>query len=195
MLLLAALLSLSIFTLPTVPEALETPEDRALYLAEHYWDNTLLSDTLIENHPEEYEQFLVDFLSILPIIEPDKRNELLAPLFAYSTPLLRSYLCNKESPVFDDSIYNNVLNYLSDKNEKLCLEFHYKENCDACESTLEQMDISPIFQKSIAEKRLSIHIIKTSNEPNLILKNTKEEVLSTHLKIEEIEKILIAKLH
>lgn len=54
------------FRLPAVPDELVTPEERAAYLAVHYWDHFDFADTSLMERPEITEQAFVNFLSILP---------------------------------------------------------------------------------------------------------------------------------
>lgn len=57
------------FVLPQVPDSLTAPQDRAAFLALHYWDNFDFSDTALTAMPEITEQAFVDFISILPYTE------------------------------------------------------------------------------------------------------------------------------
>ena len=54
------------FRLPEVPATLKTPEDRAAYLALHYWDHFDFNDTSLISRPEITEQAFVNFINILP---------------------------------------------------------------------------------------------------------------------------------
>lgn len=199
--LLSLLLAIQIFTLPTIPEALEAPADRALFLAEHYWDNTPLSDTLINEHAEEYEQFLVDYLSILPLLDTDKQTQLLRPFFAYSAPLLRQYLCHKDSPIFNQEMYDRCLLSFAQNNSsqqeshrsyqpsEYTLLFYYQDGCKACQDTMEELDRSSIITQSIEKNWLKIQLRKTTYNPHLELLDDHENILLNDISVEELEMI------
>ncbi len=57
------------FRLPDVPEILTSPEERATYLALHYWDHFDFRDTLMYKDEDIMEQAFVNFVSILPYTE------------------------------------------------------------------------------------------------------------------------------
>ena len=46
--------------LPTIPDSLTNPKDRADYLITHYWDNFNFMDTIYESLP--IEQAFVDYI-------------------------------------------------------------------------------------------------------------------------------------
>lgn len=54
------------FRLPDVPDTIVSPQDRAAWLAVHYWDNFDFADTSLIAVPEITEQAFVDFISIMP---------------------------------------------------------------------------------------------------------------------------------
>ena len=53
------------FVLPEVPASLNTPEARANYVCEHYWDHFDFADTTYLHTPEVTEQALVDFMDLM----------------------------------------------------------------------------------------------------------------------------------
>ena len=53
------------FVLPTIPESLTTTEERADYLAMHYWDNLDVA-ALDDEAFDAVQQAFADFVSILP---------------------------------------------------------------------------------------------------------------------------------
>ncbi len=69
------------FRLPHVPETLRTPEERATYLALHYWDHYDFRDTALVRDENITEQAFVNFLSILPYTTADKAQEAMDTLF------------------------------------------------------------------------------------------------------------------
>lgn len=184
------ILALRLFTLPTIPEAIEAPADRALYLAEHYWDNTPLSDTLVTNQPDEFEHFLVDYLTILPLLSQEQQDEALRPLFAIATPLLRRYLTGEDSPVAAPDLYRHALVSLVQDLPHIDVHFRFRRNCDTCIQMMEQLDRSSVIRSSQNMQRLILRIHQTSDEPRLLLHSPAGECLSNSITVAELETIL-----
>lgn len=100
------------FSLPSIPDVLRTPSERAAYLIEHYWDHTPLDDTLVTHQPDRLEQFWVDYLNILQysqdslsVVKNLQQLVATAALSADSTTLphiiqlARHYIFDPDSPV------------------------------------------------------------------------------------------------
>lgn len=110
------------FTLPTIPTTLTTPEDRAAYLAAHYWDAFDFTDTTLISKPEITEQALADFINILPYIPSDKAEQVLTGLmasasadsamFAHFIELTEKYLYDPNSPFRNEEFCIPVLRYI-----------------------------------------------------------------------------------
>lgn len=60
--------TITTLTLPTIPVMLNTTEQRADYLARHYWDNVNFADSNYIHHPEVTEQSWVNFIDILQLV-------------------------------------------------------------------------------------------------------------------------------
>lgn len=67
------------FRLPEIPSVLVVPQERAAYLAIHYWDHFDFTDTALIDMPEITEQAFADFLGILPYT--DRAQEAVDTLF------------------------------------------------------------------------------------------------------------------
>lgn len=112
------------FDLPHIPVALVTPQERADYLAEHYWDNFDFTDSTLISKPEITEQAFVDFIDLLaaaPLCAADsaltKMMEASAAdssMFAHFTELSEKYLYDPNSPLRNEDLYIPVLRYLAD---------------------------------------------------------------------------------
>lgn len=191
MTILAILLAIDLFTLPAIPEVLQTPADRLAFLAEHYWDHTPLSEDVIEQHQDQYEQYLVDFLSILPMLDAEKQGRLLRPLLAFSASLVRKYLCTKDSPIYAPETFQFALKSFQDNTTAWILFFEYRDDCNVCRETQESIEKSQIIARSIAEGRLRIKTEQTGTTPRLSLKTSLGETLISDIKVEEIETILM----
>lgn len=100
------------FSLPSVPDVLRTPSERAAYLIEHYWDHTPLDDTLVTHQTKRLEQYWVDYVNILQYAQDSTlvakslyRLVSTAALSADSTvlpqivQLARHYIFDPDSPV------------------------------------------------------------------------------------------------
>ena len=104
------------FVLPTIPQSVITPTERANYLALHYWDNLDMSKlAMVEN--EATKQAFADFISILP--HTDKHSEAFASLWRKSYPyrdafyhllhLAEFYLYDVGSPLRNEEYYIEAL--------------------------------------------------------------------------------------
>lgn len=184
-------LVLRLFTLPTIPETITASADRALYLAEHYWDDTPLSDSLINEHPEEFEQFLADYLTILPLLTTEQQDSLLRPLFAIATPQLRQYLTEEQSPVSNPAIYQHALCSLVRGLSQIEALFKYKHNCEVCLETMELIDKSDIIRRSQSDQNLVLRMLQTSEEPQLLLFAPDGTCLSNDILVSELEQLLL----
>lgn len=187
---LALLLAIDLFTLPAIPEALQVPEDRLVFLAEHYWDHTPLSTELIEQHHDQYEQYLVDFLSLLPLLDAERHADLLRPILAYSATLVRQYLCTPDSPIYAPEVYQNALRSFQKLHTTYVLRFDYRDDCDTCHDIQQQLDKSSLIADAIAQGHLQVKATRTELTPLLSLMTPLGETLFSEIKVEEIETIL-----
>ncbi|MDR1937359.1 MAG: DUF5106 domain-containing protein [Tannerellaceae bacterium] len=107
------------FRMITIPAVLTNPNERAEYLAVHYWDNFNFSDTACIHAPEITEQAFVDYIDIMPytsvsvvsssIKEMLKKAEAEEKVFSYFTALCEKYLYDPNSPMRNDEYYIPVL--------------------------------------------------------------------------------------
>lgn len=101
--------------LPFVPDSLKTPEERAAYVALHYWDGMKFDNELIIRDTLFIEQSFVDFASMLPIAqreESEKAVELLMQRASVSREAFdifcftaEKYLDSPDSPMRDGESY------------------------------------------------------------------------------------------
>ena len=126
------------FELVTVPSLLQTPADRADWLALHYWDRFDFTDTTDIRSTQFFEQALSDYLYILQQASPAQQAEGLKALLrkaetgyrpnsASASPkptlqktllnrldeLLEEYLAFSYSPMQDNEMYIAVLEYIT----------------------------------------------------------------------------------
>ncbi len=104
------------FVLPTIPETITQPEQRADYLAQHYWDSLDMADQqMVES--DNTELAFANFISILPYSE--HRGKAFANLWAKSYPyrdafyhmlhLAEQYLYDVGSPQRNEEYYIEAL--------------------------------------------------------------------------------------
>lgn len=101
--------------LPEVPATLTTPEERAAYILEHFWDGMDFSDTLRSRDSAYMEQNLVNFLSLFPHVRqealPSPVGNLLRRAAADSAALrlvcglVDRYLNDPNSPMRNEDYY------------------------------------------------------------------------------------------
>lgn len=113
------------FRLPDIPGTLILPEQRAAYLATHYWDHFGFCDTAYIHLPEVTEQAFADYLAVLPhtdkqtacasikgmltrTIEEDSTKT----MYPYFLNLYKDYLYDPDSPVREEEFYIPVAEYI-----------------------------------------------------------------------------------
>ncbi len=114
--------TITVFTLPTIPPMLNTPELRADYLVRHYWDYVNFADTNYIHHPEITEQAWVDYIDILKLVPEKNADAGLKKLFTqaekekisylYLAELADKYLYDPNSPMRNEELYISVLDAL-----------------------------------------------------------------------------------
>ena len=110
------------FVLPAIPESLTSPEERANYLALHYWDN--LDVALLDGELHgAVQQAFADFVSILPYTS--LRSEAFAAMWTRCYPyeafykmleLTELYLYDVASPMRNEEYYIEALEALRASN-------------------------------------------------------------------------------
>ena len=111
--------TITTFTLPAIPRVLQTPDSRAAYLVEHYWQNVNFRDTNYVHHPEIVEQAAVNYIDILTLVPSElaeasltaliRRTEAARACFDYITRLMELYLYEADSPMKNEEFYIPVL--------------------------------------------------------------------------------------
>ena len=106
-------------TLPAIPQMLTTPEQRADFLVNHYWDNVNFADSNYIHHPDITEQAWVDYCDILNHVSLSKAQEAIRKVidrtnadkkvFNYITDLADKYLYDPNSPMRNEEYYIPVL--------------------------------------------------------------------------------------
>jgi hypothetical protein len=127
-----------VFPLPTVPDSLREPQQRLVYVLDHYWENYAWNDTTALNQTVG-EQGLVDFLDLLQYADSLTADRGAAAFVsqAFTTDgqrqhyaeLLDHYLYDRHSPVRNDLVYAHLLRHLTtpqampDETERQRLQF------------------------------------------------------------------------
>lgn len=101
------------FPLPQVPSALNTPEARANYLAQHYWDLYDFCNNDLIGNKDISEQGFSNFISIMPYVtQREETFEIFVSriasnqkMTAYFMALAEKYLSEPLSPVYDEALY------------------------------------------------------------------------------------------
>ena len=74
------------FTLPEVPTMLDTPEARANFVCEHFWDNFDFADTAYIHLPDITEQAIVNFMDLMPRVPKELANKAIGILYQKVAP-------------------------------------------------------------------------------------------------------------
>lgn len=108
----------------TVPDTLRKPEERALYIAKHYWDTFDFTDTAFVHLPEVMEPAFVTYLEILKYVPEDMASvsikemmdkaEIDSTMFSYLAELYEKYLYDLESPQRNESMFIYALEAILD---------------------------------------------------------------------------------
>lgn len=105
---------------PTVPESLATPEERAAYVALHFWDAMDWNNHALSLDTAFMEQNFANYLGILPYADENGRKEAIASLlrgaqtnkdsYSYLASVAEHYLADPNSPMRSEEIYMLFLN-------------------------------------------------------------------------------------
>ena len=85
------------FQLPEVPVMLDTPEARATFVCEHFWDHFDFADTAYIHLPDITEQAIVNFMDLMPRVPrllADKSMQILWQKAAPHSSMLWHFLGN-----------------------------------------------------------------------------------------------------
>ena len=74
------------FQLPEVPVMLNTPAQRAAYVAKHYWDHFDFADTVYIHLPDITEQAIVNFMDLMNHVPQDVETIAIQTLFKQAAP-------------------------------------------------------------------------------------------------------------
>lgn len=116
------------FTLPAIPDTLQTVESRSSYLLAHYWDRFSFADSLqFMNQPEMVEQAVVDYVDLFRLVPAAEAENSLSALmdqasvtlngflFFYNT--LEKYLYDATSPMRNEALFIPVLQKMMASNK------------------------------------------------------------------------------
>ena len=103
------------FEMITVPDSITQPDDRAIYVAMHYWDTFDFTDTMYIHLPEITEQAFSNYLSVMQYVPKETAalsiREMMHKavaehvMFTYFAGLYEKYLYDLDSPLHDESLF------------------------------------------------------------------------------------------
>lgn len=106
--------------IPVVPDSLATAEERAAYMALHFWDAMDWSNHELSLDTAFMEQNFANYLGILPYADENGRKEAVAALlreaqtnkdsYSYLASVAEHYLADPNSPMRSEEIYMLFLN-------------------------------------------------------------------------------------
>jgi thiol-disulfide isomerase/thioredoxin len=107
------------FPMISIPSTILSPEERAVYLVRHYWDNFTFSDTAFFVHKDVVEQALVDYIDLFPYTSMEtvagSVNDMIrkcgenADVFSFFANLFDKYLYDPYSSMRNDEYFIPVL--------------------------------------------------------------------------------------
>jgi len=111
------------FQMANIPSMITDPDQRAAYLAQHYWDNFNFADTIYVHEADVTEQAMSNYIDVLKRVQPDMASssikamlakaEVDSTMFAYMAGLYDKYLYDPNSPMRDESLYISVLQVIT----------------------------------------------------------------------------------
>ncbi len=111
--------------LPSVPDTIRVPADRADYVMRHFWDAMDFADNTITHNNVFMEQNVVNYLSLLPHAHQDKLPTIIdsfldtantdGDTYSIIYDLAGKYLNNSDSPMRNEEYYILFLNHAVNK--------------------------------------------------------------------------------
>lgn len=118
------------FPYPDIPDEVEEPEERMLYMLRHFWQDYLFADSTAMNR-EVGEQGMVDFLNLMQHADSVTAvqgasvlsDSLVLHPFAMSffEGLMERYLGDSDSPLYSDEVYVCLLRALPETPQRVWL--------------------------------------------------------------------------
>jgi thioredoxin-related protein len=133
------------FQLPEVPIMLNTPEQRAVYVAEHYWDHFDFADTAYIHLPDITEQAIVNFMDLMGHVPSEVESLALRTLYQKTAP---------HSPMLW-YFWETMSRYWHDPNSPMKNEEKFIKMCKSIESLKQVEEIflqRVLYARTLAEK-------------------------------------------
>ena len=118
------------FPYPNIPDEVEEPEERMLYMLEHFWQDYAFTDSTAMNR-EVGEQGMVDFLNLMQhadsVTAVQGAGVLADSLVAHPSALsffeglMAHYLDDSDSPLYSDVVYAHLLRALPETPQRVWL--------------------------------------------------------------------------
>ena len=133
------------FQLPEVPVMLDTPEARATFVCEHYWDNFDFADTAYIHLPDITEQAIVNFMDLMPRVPKELSEKAMGILYQKAAP---------HSPMLWH-FWETMSRYWKDANSPVRNEEMFIRLCKSVESVPQVEEVlkqRASFARRLAEK-------------------------------------------
>jgi thioredoxin-related protein len=133
------------FSLPEVPVMLDTPEARATFVCEHYWDNFDFADTAYIHLPDITEQAIVNFMDLMGHVPSEVESLALRTLYQKTAP---------HSPMLW-YFWETMSRYWHDPNSPMKNEEKFIKMCKSIESLKQVEEIflqRVLYARTLAEK-------------------------------------------
>ena len=133
------------FHLPEVPVMLDTPEARAIFVCEHFWDNFDFADTAYIHQPDITEQAIVNFMDLMPRVPKELSEKAMVILYKKAAP---------HSPVLWH-FWETMSRYWKDANSPVRNEEMFIRLCRSVESVPQVEEVlkqRASFARRLAEK-------------------------------------------
>ena len=167
--------------MPAIPQMMTAPEQRADFLAKHYWDNVNFADTNYIHHPEVTEQAWADYCDLLNHVpletaQQAMRNVLEAMIASpvlneteKIRPQARLKLAQKnrigtKALNFTYTLASGAQGSLYQLKAEYLLLFINNPGCQACTETIEGLKNAPIINQLLQEKKLILLSIYPDEE-------------------------------
>lgn len=133
------------FQLPKVPVMLKTPEARAAFVCEHYWDHFDFADTAYIHLPDITEQAIVNFMDLMARVPQELAEKAIKILYQKTAPY----------SMMSWHFWETMSRYWKDDNSPMKNEDMFILLCSSVESVVEVEDVMKqraSFVRNLAQK-------------------------------------------
>lgn len=178
--------------LPEAPSSITDADEQARYMLKHYWDKFDFSNKAILKDKDSFEEAFANYFGLLTSLDSkDTKDELLYPLnnsldsvLKEELRLYRKYLYEANSPMSDNELYEEVLDWILQTPRTTALQ---KEEARLLLRVISKNKVGTIATNFIYEKSDSTkHHLKNLLSPYSLLVFAKSDCATCQSFLEQI---------